>query len=123
MIDFKNGAFVKLKQTDVVPGAIHELLIEGETVVGVYKAVRDYVAFTDKRIIACNVQGVTGKKQDFTSLPYSKFSAFSVETAGALDMDCELDIYVPGVLGRVRFEFSGSTNIKAIGQAIASRAL
>lgn len=28
-----------------------------------------------------NVQGMTGKKKDFTSLPYSKIQTFSVETA------------------------------------------
>jgi hypothetical protein len=42
---------------------------------------RDYVAFTDKRLIAVNVQGLTGKKRDYSSLPYSKVQAFSIETA------------------------------------------
>lgn len=53
---------------------------------------RDYVVFTNKRLIACNVQGITGSKKDFTSLPYSKLQAFSIETAGTLDMDAELTL-------------------------------
>ena len=68
------------------------------------------VVFTDKRIIAVNVQGITGKKKDFTTLPYSKISAYSVETAGTFDLDSELDLYYSGV-GRVRFEFKGSSDI------------
>ncbi len=30
-------------------------------------------------------QGITGKKCDFTSLPYSKIQAFSIETTGSFD--------------------------------------
>lgn len=80
---------------------------------------RDYVVFTDKRIISVNVQGVTGKKKDFTSLPYSKIQVFSVETAGIFDMDSELEMYFSG-LGKVKFEFSGSSDIVKIGQLISS---
>ena len=46
---------------------------------------RDCVVFTSKRIIAVNVQGISGKKKDFTSLPLAKVQAFSVETAGTFD--------------------------------------
>ena len=66
--------------------------------------------------------GMTGKKKDFTSMPYSKIQVFSVETAGVLDLDSELEIYFSG-LGKVRFEFSGASDIIQIGQIIASYAL
>ncbi|TCM48747.1 PH (Pleckstrin Homology) domain-containing protein [Kribbella sp. VKM Ac-2568] len=49
------------------------LLIPGEQLVSCFKAVRDFVVFTDKRVIAGNVQGITGKKRDFTSLPIARF--------------------------------------------------
>ena len=84
-----------------------------------YTALRDYVVFTDKRVISVNVQGITGKKKDYTSLIYNKISAFSVETAGVLDLDSELEIYLSG-LGKVRFEFTGGSDIVAIGHAIAA---
>lgn len=82
MIDFKNGALFKL-QRDKNPKIeqVGDLLIDGETVIGSYTAIRDYVVFTNKRIIAVNVQGITGKKKDYSSLPYNKVQAFSVETA------------------------------------------
>ena len=74
--------------------------------------------FTNKRIISVNVQGITGKKRDYTSMPYNKISVFSIETAGVLDFDSELEMYFSG-LGKVKFEFSGNCDIKAICRAIS----
>ncbi len=121
MIDFQNSEYVKMKQVDPasIIGDVQPLLINGENVIGAYKAMRDYCVFTDKRVIAVNVQGVTGKKKDFTSLPYSKVSAYSVETAGMLDLDSELEMYFSG-LGKVKFEFTGHSNIIQIGQIIST---
>lgn len=123
MIDFKNGSYVKLSKTnndaakDVLP-----LFVSGEEIIGTYKALRDYVVFTNKRIIAVNVQGMTGKKKDFTNMPYSKIQVFSVETAGVLDLDSELEVYFSG-LGLVKFEFSGNSDIVAIGRQISEAIL
>jgi hypothetical protein len=50
-------------------GAGALLVIPGELIVSCFEAARDFVVFTDKRLIAVNVQGMTGKKRDFTSLP------------------------------------------------------
>ena len=124
MIDFNNGAFFKLKQVNPQDGfnMVGGLLIQGEVLISAYKGIRDYVIFTSKRVISVNVQGMTGKKKDYTSLPYAKISAFSVETAGVLDLDSELDLWFSG-LGHVRFEFSGRCDIVQIGQLIASFAL
>lgn len=120
MIDFKNNAYVKMSQVnpDVVAKDIAPLLINNEIIIGVYKAMRDYVAFTNKRVISVNVQGLTGKKKDFTSLPYSKISAYSVETAGVFDLDSELEMYFSG-LGKVKFEFTGKSDIVEIGRCIS----
>jgi len=124
MIDFSNSPVFKLSKVDNcdVEDKITPLLIQGETILGSYKSVRDFVVFTDKRIIAVNVQGITGKKKDYTSMPYAKINVFSVETAGLLDLDSELEIYFSG-LGKVKFEFFGSSNIVQIGKIIATFAL
>lgn len=123
MVDFKNGVLFKLKQDSKAKDqAVADLLVPGEQVLGSYTAIRDYVVFTDKRIICVNVQGITGKKKDYTSLPYSQITVFSVETAGVLDLDSELEMYFAG-LGKVHFDFSGGCDIKAIGQSIASYVL
>ena len=78
--------------------------------------------FTNKRVISVNVQGITGKKKDFTSMPYSKISVFSIETSGTFDLDSELELYFSGV-GKVKFEFSGRSDIVEIGQIISQFAL
>lgn len=119
MIDFQNGDFIKLKQSDNIGNDIEQLLIPGETIISSYKSIRDSVIFTNKRVIAVNVQGVTGKKRDYTSLPYSKIQAFSIETAGVFDLDSELELWFSSI-GLVKFEFIGSNNIINIGQAISS---
>ncbi len=123
MIDFQNGSIIKLSKTD--PAAAKDVLplfVQGEQVVGVYKAIRDYVVFTNKRVISVNVQGITGKKKDFTTMPYSKVQAFSIETAGVLDLDSELDLFFSG-LGMVRFDFSGASDIVTIGRLISEAIL
>ena len=125
MIDFKsNGFFARLKKTndDAFGAHINDLLVAGETIIGTYQSVRDGVVFTNKRIIAVNVQGLTGKKKDFTSIPYSKISTFSLESAGVFDLDAELELYISGV-GQLKFEFVGSTDVKEICRTIASYAL
>lgn len=122
MIDFSNAKYLKLHAVDNNDGLlmVEELLVPGEVVERSFKTVRDMVVFTDKRIIAINVQGFTGKKRDFSTLPYAKVQAFSVETAGTIDLDAELELWFSG-LGKVRFEFTGRTDIRRIGQLIASK--
>ncbi len=121
MIDFKNG-FFKLSPID--PASISDkvtpLLIEGESIVAAFKAIRDSVVFTNKRVISINVQGITGRKTDFTSLPYSKVQAYSVETAGTFDRDSELDLFFSGEIGTIRFELKGSYDIRILSRLISA---
>lgn len=125
MIDFNgSGFFARLKKVDnsSFGNMINDFLIDGEYVVGSYQSIRDGVVFTNKRIIAINVQGITGKKKDFTSIPYNKITTFSLETAGVFDLDAELEIYMSAV-GKVKFEFTGSTDVKEICKMISKYAL
>lgn len=124
MIDFQNGDIFKLRNTGRFQNEklIAPLFVSGEEFLGEYQAIRDFVIFTNKRAIAVNVQGVTGKKKDFTSLPYSKIQLFSIETSGVLDLDSELEIYLSGV-GKVGFEFTGQSDITAIARAIGESVL
>lgn len=122
MIDFKNGSFFKLHPSDTGAEMVAPILLPGENVVMSFKSVRDTVVFTDKRIITVNVQGITGKKKDFSSLPYAKIQAFSVETAGTFDLDSELELYFSG-LGKVRLEFLGNVDISSICRFISEYVL
>ncbi len=121
MIDFKNGSIIKLTVTNETGPAqdVQPLLVKNETIIRTYKSVRDYVMFTNKRIIAVNVQGITGKKKDFTSLPYSRIQVFSIETSGHFDLDSELELYFSSI-GKIKFEFVGNCNIADIGKIIGT---
>ncbi|MBO0847026.1 MAG: PH domain-containing protein [Nocardioides sp.] len=124
MIDFDSATFVKLGPVDpqTLGADLQPLLVEGEQVHLAFKGIRDSVVFTDKRVIAINVQGMTGKKRDYSSLPMTKIQAWSVETAGTFDRDSELELWFSG-LGKVRLEFKGSVDIRHIGQLIGHHVL
>lgn len=124
MIDFQNASFLKLKPVSDRDFAdmISPMFVPGEQIVQSFRGIRDGVVFTNKRIFTINVQGITGKKKDFTSLPYSKIQAYSVETAGVLDLDSELDLWFSG-MGRVRFEFVARANVAGICRMISEQVL
>lgn len=124
MIDFNNKALFKLKGMPIAEGqkVVNEILIHGEGVIAAFSSIRDSLVFTNKRIISVNVQGITGKKIDYTSIPYSKIQVFSIETAGTFDLDAELDVTISGI-GTIRFELKSSENIREIGKAIAQYVL
>lgn len=121
MIDFKNASFLKLKpvNNNSFYNMILPMFVDGETIVQSFQSIRDGIVFTNKRIFAINVQGITGKKKDFTSLPYSKIQTFSVETAGTFDLDSELELWFSG-LGKVKFEFTSNADVAAICKYIST---
>lgn len=124
MIDFENAKYLKLKKVDngTYAPQVEPILVNGEAILSTYKAIRDGVVFTNKRLVVVNVQGLTGKKVDFTSLPYSKIQAYSVETAGVLDLDSELELWFSG-LGRVKLEFTSNSNVSEICRFISEKVL
>ena len=101
---------------------LNPMLVTGEQIVSTYQSIRDGVVFTNKRIIAINIQGLTGKKKDFTSLPYSKVQAYSVETAGHFDLDSELELWFSG-LGKIKLEFMANANVSEICRMISEHVL
>lgn len=121
MIDFKNAEYLKLAPIKPEQGEamVDGMLVHDERVVAAFKTIRDAVVFTNKRLIAINVQGVTGKKTDYTSLPFSKIQAFSVETAGHFDLDSELILWFSG-LGQIKLEFSRNVDVKWISAFIGN---
>ena len=124
MIDFSNAGFFKLHPADnnTFSQMITPTFVEGETIIGTYQGLRDGVVFTNKRIITINIQGITGKKKDFTSLPYSKIQAYSIETAGHFDLDSELELWFSG-MGKVKLEFISCANVSEICKIISENVL
>lgn len=72
------------------------ILLDDEGIEKAYKLIRDMLVFTNKRLILVNKQGLTGSKVDYQSIPYGSIKMFSKETAGMLDFDAELKIWLTG---------------------------
>lgn len=119
MIDFQNKKLFKLVAEDLSKGEkiIGPYMVPGEEIIDSYVSIRDHLVFTNKRIVAVNVEGITGKKKDFSFIPYSCIQTFSLETAGVLDLDAHLHLYINSI-GMVCFELSGSSNVTDLCVAI-----
>lgn len=64
-----------------VPNDVMDMLVPGETPVCAYKTIRDVAIFTNKRLIVRDSQGLTGKKIEIYTLPYSSIIMYSTEYA------------------------------------------
>jgi hypothetical protein len=100
-----------------------KILAENEQVERAYKLIRDMFIFTNKRLILVDKQGVTGKKIDYHSIPYKNITHFSIETAGHLDLDAELKIWVSGTQAPIEKQFNRSLNIYEVQSILAGYVL
>lgn len=69
------------------------IIIEGENIEKAFKLIKDMFIFTNKRLIIVEKQ-LVGSKVDYLSIPYSNVIKFSKESAGILDLDAELKIWI-----------------------------
>jgi len=96
-----------------------QLLAEGETVEVGFILVRDKIIFTNQRLIFIDIQGMTGKKVEYLSVPYSKVTKFSVETAGHFDLDADLKIWVGNNPTPIEKKFNRSVNVYDVQRVLA----
>ena len=100
------------------------MLINGEEVEMAFQTVRDQLVFTNKRIIAIDVQGITGKKKSFSTMPYSKVQFFSIQTPGLLELIPDSELFIMFSNGfTAKFEFKGGVDIGKIGRMISNYVL
>ncbi|GAB4385396.1 MAG: PH domain-containing protein [Elainellaceae cyanobacterium] len=92
----------------------NQVLVEGEQIEKAYQLVRDIFVFTNKRLILVDKQGMTGRKVELMSIPYSKITKFSKESAGHFDLDAELKIWVGSDPNPIAREFKRSVNINEV---------
>ena len=125
-VNFNQDSVWNLKpiRVDAVKGEVNGLLIGGEEVVMAFQTVRDQLLFTNKRIIAVDVQGITGKRKSFSTMPYSKIQYFSIQTPGFGELipDSELFIMFSNTF-TAKFEFKGGVDIGKIGHMISEYVL
>ncbi|MGW3538730.1 PH domain-containing protein, partial [Micrococcus luteus] len=73
-----------------IPKDVAQMLVPGEEAIAAYKTIRDQAIFTTKRLIVRDAQGLTGKKVEVYSLPYSAVNMWSSENAGTFDFNAEI---------------------------------
>ena len=99
---------------------VQSLLLDGETIVGAYKTVRDQAVFTSHRIFLVDMQGVTGTRQEIFVLPYRKVLHFGVQTAGFGDplQTSELTVCFADE-HEAKFGFIGQDELLNVARAIS----
>jgi hypothetical protein len=126
MINFNQDTVFNLTPIDIskARSEVDGLLVNGEMIVSAFKTVRDQLLFTNKRIIAIDVQGLTGMRKSYTSLPFANVMYFTVQTPGFLEIfsDSEMTLYFSNGF-TARFEFRGSVDIGAIGRYVSEYVL
>jgi len=90
------------------------MLVPGEQIEKAYKLIRDMFVFTNKRLILVDKQGLTGSKVDYTTIPYTSINKFAKESAGLMDLDAELKIWVRGEDGPIKKQFGKNDNINEV---------
>ena len=100
-----------------------QILAPGEKVEHAYQLIRDYFVFTDKRFVLVDKQGMTGSKVEYHSIPYRSITHFSIETAGAFDLDAELKIWIAGKQLPVQKQFNKRLSIYEVQSVLASYVL
>ncbi len=80
---------------------------------------RDFFVFTNLRLVWVDKQGLTGRKVEYHSIPYRSITHFSVESAGSLDRDADLKVWVSGSDKPIERDLSRSVDTKALLRTLA----
>jgi len=105
-----------------IPEDIYPVLVPGEVPVASYKTFRDSATFTNKRLIVRDAQGITGKKVEIYSLPYSSILMWSSENgAGLLNFSSELELWTKA--GHIKVSLSKGLDIRRLDLLISQAIL
>ena len=107
-----------LVQEIPIPADVTDLLVEGEQAVAAFKTFRDSAVFTTRRVIVRDAQGLTGKKVEIYSLPYSSITMWSSENAGKVfDVNAELELWTRA--GHIKVKLGKDVDIRRLDKLIA----
>ena len=104
-----------------IPQDVAPLMVTGEQPVAAYSTFRDSAVFTTKRLIVRDAQGITGKKVEIYSLPYSAINMWSSENAGSLDWNSELELWTRA--GHIKVKLNKGIDVRRLDGLIAHMVL
>ncbi|MEL4504628.1 PH domain-containing protein [Luteococcus sp. H138] len=99
-----------------IPADLQPILVGDERPVAAYKTFRDAAVFTTKRLIVRDSQGLTGKKVEMYSLPYSSINMWSTENAGTLDLNAEVELWTRA--GHIKIKLGKGVDVRKIDSLI-----
>ncbi|APT86650.1 PH domain-containing protein [Corynebacterium flavescens] len=102
-----------------IPDDIQSVLAVNEQPSCAFKTIRDAAVFTNYRLIIRDSQGLTGKKVEMYSIPYSSINMWSTENAGKmLDINAELELWTRA--GHFKINIGPKIDIRALDQLISN---
>ena len=104
-----------------IPQDVAPLMVTGEQPVAAYSTFRDSAVFTTKRLIVRDAQGITGKKVEIYSLPYSAINMWSSENAGTIDWNSELEMWTRA--GHIKVKLNKGIDVRRLDNLIAHMVL
>lgn len=100
------------------PNDLFQMLVPGEQIFAAFKTIRDVAAFTDRRLIVRDSQGISGKKIEIYSLPWKSVDMWSSENAGKLlDFNAEIELWTRA--GHVKINVGKGADIRRLDNLIA----
>lgn len=79
---------------------------------------RDSAVFTSKRLILRDAQGLTCRKVEIYSLPYSAINMWSTENAGTFDMNSEVELWTRA--GHIEIKLGVRFDVRKIDRLISA---
>lgn len=109
--------------TDEIQKELGPILTDNENIEKAFKILRDGLIITNKRLILIDKQGVTGQKVEYLTIPYKSIIRFARESAGILDLDAELKIWLSGTAEPIVKKFTKNTNINEVYAILSKHVL
>ncbi|RSL30239.1 PH domain-containing protein [Salibacterium salarium] len=121
MADVNNIMTWTFYEETKVPAEIEDVLVEGETAEIAYKTVRDVAVVTNKRIMIADRQGMTGKKVEVYTIPFSSIVMYSSENGGTFDLNAEMELWTK--VGRLKLNLNKKVDVRKLDRLIGSHIL
>lgn len=105
-----------------VPDDVDSLLLSGEVAIAAYKTFRDAAIFTNKRLIVRDAQGLSGKKVEIYSLPWSSIFMWSSENGhGMFNFNSEIELWTKA--GHIKVNLHKGLDVRRLDKLIAEAVL